>query len=50
LALIEQKPGALDQARPLQGWPLPEQFEHLRRLLEARMGNELFRKVGDGVE
>jgi hypothetical protein len=29
----------LDQARPLQGWPLPEQFEHLRRLLEARMGN-----------
>jgi hypothetical protein len=39
LALIEQKPGALDQARPLQGWPLPEQFEHLRRLLEARMGS-----------
>jgi len=39
LALIEQKPGALDQARPLQGWPLPEQFDHLRRLLEARMGN-----------
>jgi transposase len=39
LALIEQKPGALDQARPLQGWLLPEQFEHLRRLLEARMGN-----------
>jgi transposase len=39
LALIEQKPGALDQARPLQGWALPEQFHHLRRLLEARMGN-----------
>lgn len=39
LALIEQKPGALDQARPLQGWVLPEQFLHLRRLLEARMGN-----------
>jgi len=39
LALIEQKPGALDQARPLQGWALPEQFLHLRRLLEARMGN-----------
>ena len=39
LALIEQKPGALDQARPLQGWALPEQFRHLRRLLEARMGN-----------
>jgi hypothetical protein len=39
LALIEQKPGALDQAAPLQGWCLPEQFAHLRRLLEARMGN-----------
>jgi transposase len=39
LALIERKPGALDQARPLQGWVLPEQFLHLRRLLEARMGN-----------
>jgi transposase len=39
LALIEQKPGALDQARPLQGWALPEQFHHLRRLLEARMAN-----------
>jgi transposase len=39
LALIEQKPGALDQARPLQGWDLPDQFDHLRRLLEARMGN-----------
>ena len=40
LALIEQKPGALDQAAPLQGWDLPEQFDHLRRLLEARMGNK----------
>jgi transposase len=39
LALIEQKPNALDQARPLQGWVLPDQFDHLRRLLEARMGN-----------
>ena len=39
LALIEQKPGALDQARPLQDWALPEQFLQLRRLLEARMGN-----------
>jgi hypothetical protein len=39
LALIEQKPNALDQARPLQGWILPDQFEHLRRLMEARMGN-----------
>lgn len=40
LALIEQKPGALDQAAPLQDWELPEQFDHLRRLLERRMGNK----------
>jgi hypothetical protein len=39
LALLEQKPGALDQAAPLQGWTLPESLQHLRRLLEARMGN-----------
>ena len=39
LALLEQKPGALDQAAPLQNWNLPDQFEHLRRLLERRMGN-----------
>ena len=40
LALIEQKPGALDQAAPLQHWDLPKQFAHLRRLLEARMGRK----------
>jgi hypothetical protein len=39
LALLEQKPGALDQAAPLQSWTLPEPFQHLRRLLEVRMGN-----------
>jgi len=39
LALLEQKPGALDQAAPLQDWKLPDQFAHLRRLLEARMNN-----------
>jgi hypothetical protein len=39
LALLEQKPGALDQAAPLQNWSLPEPLQHLRRLLEARMGN-----------
>lgn len=39
LALLEQKPGALDQAAPLQGWELPEQFDHLRRLFEKRMAN-----------
>lgn len=37
LALLEQKPGALDQAAPLQNWTLPEPLQHLRRLLEARM-------------
>lgn len=35
LALLERKPGALDQARPLQGWTLPECFPILRRRLEA---------------
>ena len=39
LALIEMKPNALDQAAALQGWDLPEGFQHLRHLLEARMGN-----------
>src|SRR6202047_2982145 len=39
LALLEQKTGALDQAAPLQNWTLPEPLQHLRRLLEARMGN-----------
>jgi hypothetical protein len=39
LALLEQKPGALDQAAPLQSWNLPEEFQRIRRLLESRMGN-----------
>lgn len=39
LALIETKPNALDQAAALQGWDLPEGFQHIRHLLEARMGN-----------
>ena len=39
LALIEMKPNALDQAAALQNWDLPEVFQHLRHLLEARMGN-----------
>ena len=37
LALLEQKPRALDQAAPLQDWMLPDAFDRLRRLLEARM-------------
>ena len=40
LALIEVKPNALDQAAALQNWDLPEAFQHLRHLLEARMGNK----------
>ena len=38
LPLLEQKTGALDQAAPLQGWELPQEFATLRRLLEVRMG------------
>jgi transposase len=37
LALLERKTRALDQAAPLQGWPLPAVFAELRRLLEARL-------------
>ena len=38
LPLLEQKTAALDQAAPLQGWELPEEYRTLRRLLESRMG------------
>jgi transposase len=34
LALLERKPGALDHARPLAGWSLPDAFAALRRRLE----------------
>jgi len=37
LPLLEQKTNALDQAAPLAGWELPEEFPQLRRLLEARL-------------
>jgi hypothetical protein len=40
LTLIEQKINALDQAAPLAGWRLPEEFMTLRRLLEAGMGKQ----------
>ena len=40
LPLIEQKINALDQAAPLQGWNLPEEFATLRRLMEARMNRQ----------
>ena len=38
LPLLERKIGALDQAAPLQGWAMPDEFGTLRRLLESRMG------------
>ena len=37
LPLIERKINALDQAAPLAEWELPEEFDTLRRLMEARM-------------
>mgnify|MGYP003338519148 FL=1 len=40
LALLERKPGALDHARPLAGWTLPECFLLLRRRLEAEREGE----------
>ena len=38
LPLLERKTAARDQAAPLQGWELPEEYRTLRRLLEARTG------------
>lgn len=35
LALLERKPGALDEAQPLAGWSLPPSFAKLRERLEA---------------
>jgi len=40
LALLETKPGALEHARPLLGWTLPECFALLRRRLEAERDGE----------
>jgi transposase len=48
LALLERKPGALDFARPLENWPLPECFGILRRRLEnelSGLGTRQFIKV-----
>jgi transposase len=36
LALLERKPGALDYARPLAEWSLPEAFATLRRRMEEK--------------
>ena len=38
LALLERKTGALDQAAPLVGWALPEEFLRLRRALGGATG------------
>ena len=40
LALLERKPGALDFARPLEGWQLPGCFDILRRRLEAEFDQQ----------
>jgi transposase len=48
LQLLERKPGALDEARPLVEWHLPDCFHHLRRRLEAeeqRWGTREFIRV-----
>lgn len=37
LGLLERKPGALDHARPLENWELPDSFGLLRRRLEANL-------------
>jgi len=39
LALLERKPGALDFAKPLENWGLPDCFDLLRRRLEADGGS-----------
>lgn len=39
-ALLERKPGALDHARPLADWALPECFTVLRRRQEAEWDGE----------
>ncbi len=44
LALLERKPGALDHARPLAGWTLPDAFATLRRRLEEADPEEGTRK------
>ena len=40
LPLLERKIGALDQAAPLAGWELPDEYATLRQRLEARMGTK----------
>ena len=49
LPLLEQKIGALDQAAPLQGWALPDEFGTLRRLLETFSMGEVHSAVRDAL-
>ena len=49
LALLEQKSDALDQAAPLAGWQLPEEFLELRRQMEARLGKRGRREYVQGL-
>jgi transposase len=44
LQVLERKPGALDFARPMEGWDLPPCFDLLRRRLEADMEREAVRE------
>jgi transposase len=37
LPLIERKPGCLEQAAPLAGWVLPDEFAVLKRLFDSRL-------------
>ena len=39
-ALLDRKPGALDQAAPLADWEMPEELQTLRRLMEARQARQ----------
>jgi len=39
LELLERKPGALDHARPLEEWRLPDCFNTYRKLLETHRDN-----------
>ena len=40
LSLIERKPGCLDQAAPLAGWKLPDEFAVFSRLVARRLGKK----------
>jgi len=46
LDLLERKVGALDQAAPMQRWVLGEEFDRLRRLMEARLSQRNRRAAG----